>query len=243
MKITRTGRTLSVLLSLLMVIGMVSISQGKVLADTDAATGLEYAITDGEATITGFTAPAGFTGELMIPETLGGAPVTMIADHLFDYSYELTSIVFPSTLTSIGDNTFSNIDNLTSIIVNPANTVFKSTDGVLYTKDGTQLIRCPRGRSGTFIIPSSVTIIGRLAFHGCSDLTGITIPNGVISISEWAFGYCIGLTSISIPSSVSRINWRAFFGCENLTGITIPSSVAYIDRVRSENAQILRRLP
>jgi hypothetical protein len=44
-----------------------------VFADSDAATVLEYTVLYGKATITGFTPPEGFDGNLEIPGTFGVA--------------------------------------------------------------------------------------------------------------------------------------------------------------------------
>lgn len=89
MKNTLAIRFLSIIFSFLIVIGIVAINKEIVLADTDAATGLSYTITDGKATITGFAAPAGFSGTLTIPSTLGGASVTSIAYGAFGQSGQI----------------------------------------------------------------------------------------------------------------------------------------------------------
>ena len=45
----------------------------------------------------------------------------------------------------------------------------------------------PRGKTGSYTIPNSVTSIGDMAFYGCTSLTSITIPNSVTSIGDDAF--------------------------------------------------------
>ena len=75
------------------------------------------------------------------------------------------------------------------------------------------------------IIPDGVSIIGDLAFVGCSSLTSITIPDSVTSIGSWAFEGCSSLTSVSIPNSVTSIGERAFTDCSSLTSVSIPESV------------------
>ena len=180
--------------------------------------------------------------------------VTSIGNNAFGYCRSLTSFTIPSNVTSIGSNAFSNCSNLTGTLniptsvtnigsgafsacagltrinVDSGNTNFSSDGlGVLFNKAQTILIQCPSGRTGLYIIPSSVTSIGEYAFAFCSGLTSITIPNSVTSIGSNAFGNCSGLTSITIPSSVTNIESNVFFGCSGLTSITIPSSVTNIE--------------
>ena len=70
--------------------------------------------------------------------------------------------------------------------------------------------------SGYEDIPSTlggypVTRIGRAAFSGCENLTGITIPDSVTYIGEGAFNSCYNLKSITIPDSVTSIDRDAFY--------------------------------
>ena len=78
------------------------------------------------------------------------------------------------------------------------------------------------------VVPNGVTLIGPLAFNGCSDLTEVSIPSSVTSIGTSAFDSCTGLTEVSISSSVTSIGSSAFSGCTGLTEVYIPSSVTSI---------------
>ena len=158
---------------------------------------LKYKITSDSVTITGCDNNA--SGELVIPDTIKGKPVTTIGEMAFfrtrflSIPRSLTSITLPDSVTSIGSSAFRGCKNLTSIT-----------------------------------IPNSVTSIGESAFWGCASLTSITIPNSVTSIGENAFYLCKNLTSITLPDSVTSIGSSAFRGCSNLTSITIPDSVTSI---------------
>ena len=176
--------------------------------------------------------------------------VTSIGDKAF-YNCSLTSVTIPNSVTSIGDYAFySFYSELTNINVDPENTNYSSYEGVLYNKDATKLIMCPKGKVNVTIpnsvtsigyaafydcssltsvtIPNSVTSIGTKAFYGCNGLNPVTIPNSVTSIGDEAFGECSSLTSVTIPNSVTSIGYAAFYDCSSLTSVTIPNSVTSI---------------
>ena len=208
---------------------------------------LTYAVYSGKATIT--KCSLFISGGLVIPDTLGGYPVTRISGHAFyDCSgltsitipdsvtfigerafYDcssLTSITIPNSVTGIGDQAFADCAGLTSITVSPGNKVYHSKNNCIISIERKVLIfGCKNS-----VIPSdgSVTSIGSWAFKGCTGLTSITIPNSVTSIGDDAFYGCTGLTSMTIPNSVTSIGDWAFVDCTALTSITIPNSVTRI---------------
>lgn len=137
----------------------------------------------------------------------------------------LKSISLPESLREIGYDLFADCPNLASINVDEANPYLTSDDGVLYSKDMTKLIVCPKTRT-TFTIPSTVTTIGNGAFD-TSTLREVSIPNSVTTIESYAFHNCYFLTEISIPNSVRSIGGEAF-SRTSLTEIHIPASVTEI---------------
>ena len=152
--------------------------------------------------------PGGKTGAVNIPSS-----VTSIERYAFDSCTGLISVSIPSSVTSIEGFLFEGCSRLTAINVSSENPAYCSVDGILYNKDKTTLIRCPRGITGSVNIPSSVTSIEYYAFDGCTDLISVNIPSSVTSIGDRAFRGCIGLTSITLPSSVTSIGAFAFDGC------------------------------
>ena len=134
----------------------------------------------------------------------------------------ISSIFIPKSVTSIGETSFSSCSYLTTIIVDPENSVFDSRDNcnaIIETASNTLFQGC----SNT-IIPASVTTIGEYAFQA-SNLTSITIPEGVTYISSNAFSLCEELETIILPEGLQAIGDKAFFNCKKLQSIVIPKSV------------------
>lgn len=101
----------------------------------------------------------------------------------FNGCTHLTSVTLPASVTSIDYNTFYNCDTLSSITVDAANTYYKSVNGILYSKDGTALIKYPAKKAGTtFAIPSGVKTIYRYAFQWASNINSITLPDSSLNL-------------------------------------------------------------
>lgn len=173
-----------------------------------------YTIHDGKATITKYT---GNGGEVVIPNTLGGYPVGVIDNNVFYNQSSVTSIIIPSSVTSIGDYAFFGCNSLTSVAI--PNSV---TSIGYHTFHGCNALT-------NVMIPNSVTFIGNYAFSGCSGLISVIIPSGVSSIGSNVFSDCSGLISVTIPNSVTSIENAAFYRCSSLTSLTIPDSVSSIE--------------
>lgn len=136
----------------------------------------------------------------------------------------LQSITIPSTCTDISFSTsaFSNCTNLTAMNVAPGNTAYSSTDGIVYTADGTSLVFSPLGLSTeNLTFPSALTAIGSSAFKGNTRLKSVTFPPALTSIGSDAFNGCTGLTSLSFPSTLTTIEEYAFNNCPAVTSLTL----------------------
>ena len=176
--------------------------------------------------------PRGRAGALTIPE----GPVKAIK--AFQNCARLTSITFPASITAIGST--RGCTSLAEIRVDPANPVYRSADGLLLSRDGSRLIRCPEGRTGTVAVPEGVAEIGDKAFLDCAGLTGITLPEGVVRIGDRAFSGCTGLTGIVIPASAAQIGESAFAGCFRLAEIRVgPAGPGLCPAYRSVDGMLL----
>jgi hypothetical protein len=190
-----------------------------------------YTVENRAVTIMRYT---GSGGDVLIPGTIDGMPVTGIGYAVFRDYTNLTSVTIPVSVTSIWQGAFWGCTSLTAITVDVLNPAYSSLDGVLFDRDQTTLIQCPGGRAGSYAIPDSVTRILPGAFSDCTGLTSVTIPNSVTSIEGssaaycGAFSRCSGLTSVTIGNSVTSIGYYAFSDCTGLISITIPDSVTSI---------------
>ena len=214
----------------------------------DAATegAYTYTVTDGKATITAVSNDLYLNGDVVVPSTLGGYPVTAIGDDAFPFgsrcvaltlpeglvsigkeafSYSsFTSIALPSTLSSIGEAAFYGSDYLTAFTVAAGNTHFTAVDGVLFSKDKTVLICYPGGKSDTsYTVPDGVKRIEVCAFAWTLYLKNVTLPSSVVTIEAEAFQGSIMLECISMPGVVT-IGDYAFADCP-LKSLTIPAGI------------------
>ncbi|MCL2522428.1 MAG: leucine-rich repeat protein [Erysipelotrichales bacterium] len=143
----------------------------------------------------------GFTGldrEVWIPSFHNARPVTRINAVAFTRS-NIETVRIPHTVTVIDPNTFSNIQSLRSIEVDPLNTHFRSIDGTLFNHDATELIQYAIGRTETtYTIPDTVQRIRNNAFHNSRHLQVVNIPSSVSQINSLAFSFMQSLTQINL---------------------------------------------
>jgi len=168
--------------------------------------------------------PAAKSGYYTVPSS-----ITRIKDYAFSDSTALTSIFIPSGVTTIESYAFYKCTSPLDITVDPLNPSYSSLVGVLFNKGQTILLKCPVGKSGSYVIPNTVISVESYAFSDCINLTDITMGNSVLSIGLGAFSGCAGLVSIVIPDNVTSIRAYAFRDCIGLTEIVIPDSIARIE--------------
>ena len=187
-----------------------------------------YRIENGGAVIEAFDRlPA---GDVVIPDTLGGYPVTRLEDYLFYQANELTSVTIPATVEYIGDCVFYYCEKLTGIYIDERNPYFSNDEaGVLFNKNKTVLLAAPGAYKGSYTIADTVKEIGKGAFKGCNGLTQVVFPTSVESIGLSAFEQCDSLRAVTIPGNISVIGRMAFFACDGLRQVNIGSGVSFIE--------------
>ena len=157
----------------------------------------------------------GTTGDLtLVANWEVGVPkgTIVIEDEAYKGNKDLTTVVIPDTVTSIGKEAFSGCENLVSLSI-PDSVTFID-DMAFY--ECTSLAHVTLG--------NGLSSIGYGIFARCFSLASIVIPDSVTSIGEYAFMYS-GLASIVIGSSVTAIGERAFWVCYHLLEIINRSSL------------------
>lgn len=137
--------------------------------------------------------------------------VTRIANFGF-YEINVSSIVIPNTVTSIGENAFMNCIGLGDFVI--PSSVNQIQQGAFLSSYGLTSV----------VIPEGITEIADAAFNFCEDLRTVILPNTLEEIGEGAFGNCYSLSEVVIPASVTSIGDGAFRGSNNLTSITFLSA-------------------
>ncbi len=148
-----------------------------------------------------------FQGCVSINSITIGQSVSEIGKEAFNGCSGVTSISIPASVTTIGDLTFYGMTKLTAIEVAEGNSNYKDVDGILYTKDGTELIQYSAGKlDTTFTVSSDVIEIKESAFNSALNLTKIIVPSTVTNIGSKAFENCNALTEIVLPFTGTSAN-------------------------------------
>lgn len=213
----------------IVIVSMISLTLFSVIASAETEGIFTYTITDDCAIITDVDTTV--TGDVVIPETLGGYPVTTLAEKSFFDCRSIDTLEIPESITLIDDEALSYMW-CKKIIVSDYNPGYSSDErGVLFNKGKTQIIRYPAlCEEEAYEIPATVTeFVGRPFQHCQFGLTYVSIPEGVKTIPNCAFMGATTIKKIDFPSTLETIGPNCFAYCYNLNDPEIPSSVTKIE--------------
>ena len=196
-----------------------------------------YTVTDGKATI--IACDKAISGDVTIPEKLGGYPVVKIGNKAFSWCHSLKSIIVPDNVTEMYTYAFAYCSELTSVSISD-NVRYLDVNTFSYCEKLTD-VKLPANLKKIFMssfsycknlkkidIPDTVTFIDMTAFFGCKSLENIKLPRDLKRIGEYAFYKCSKLKEITIPENVTKIESGAFGGCESLVNISVdPNNEMY----------------
>ncbi len=148
---------------------------------------------------------------------------------------QITTVTLPKQFANFSADIFSTGSDgsvLNTINVSQDNPHYAVYEGILYTKDYSELLFCPpefNGNSGSVTVHNNAKTIAARAFYECGDITQINFGTAQLtSVGDEAFR-STGLTSIELPDSVQTIGGMAFINAEQLTSFRVPQNLVSFD--------------
>jgi len=165
-----------------------------------------------------------------------------IEHYAFKNCTSLKEITLSEKLASIGTDVFIGCNNFEKFTVPEANENYSAVDGVLFSKDGTELILYPNNHAESYTVPAKCIKISEKAFFD-TNITELNVSENVTSIGSEAFSHCQKLKSIKLPNGITEFPCEKatygggaiaygngfFEGCTSLESVEIPESVTSID--------------
>jgi hypothetical protein len=130
---------------------------------------------------------------------------------------EPKGVFIPAAVNQMGTGAFGQCRSLENLFVHSSNPVFTSQEGVLYTKNLSELRQYPVGKLGIeFTTPANVKTITARAFEGNRFLALVTLSQGVQTIGDRAFYGSQALAQASLGGGVKNVGTEAFAAIPSL---------------------------
>ena len=151
-------------------------------------------------------------------------------NYVFSECIGLTQVILPQSVVKLNLGVFDGCVNIAEIKVHEGNNFYKDEDGVVFSKDGKELVFFPKGRkteSGEYVIPQGVETISEGAFKGMRFITTIKINNTITNIGGYAFKDSISLVELKFEEGNDEakliIGDEAFSGCAGISSVSLPA--------------------
>lgn len=174
-----------------------------------------------------------------------------IEKYAFEGCSALTTVHVPANCSTLGDFVFEGCTALTKIEVAEDNVNYMDVDGVLFTKDGSVLLKYPDAHAQTnYVVPeeckkledwcftgaaslqsvdiSGIEEMGSDVFFYCQSLESVVIPDSIKELPNNTFAYCTELTDVTLPATLERIGDYCFYTCVRLNNLTLPNALKEI---------------
>lgn len=157
---------------------------------------------------------------LSIPEKINGKTVVGFTDNAFEAIHELHArkIIIPSTVRSIGKESFMNIAQVHIEFEGPVSVLNVSSFEECRTLEILKL-------------NTGITSIPYRCFFECEKLITSDIPEGVTLIEENAYASCKALQTVVLPSTLKTIEDSAFLDCSTLVAVFFRGTEEQFDEV------------
>ena len=177
---------------------------------------------------------------VVIPASIQGVRVEAIGDVAFDSKANLTKVVLPEGITTIGFRAFGYNSKLTSVnlpgsitsISSGAFNMTTSLRSVGPTGGGYDIeygwkeeipehaFDCATGVSSV-VIADGITTLGKSCFEATA-IAELRLPDSVTTIKDYAFESCSSLRTLQFSNNLTSIGERAFEGCTKLPSLYLP---------------------
>ncbi len=155
------------------------------------------------------------------------ATVRAFSYYAFGDCADIKTLNIPASVEDIGN--LMNCKSLESITVDSNNKNYSSVSGILYNKKKTELIICPRNKSGKVVIPDTVEEIQWHAFGNCKKITDVKLPASLKRVEYGAFNDCTAMKIDKMPNNLTSVAYKAFGNCTNLKSADMPKTLNYLD--------------
>lgn len=158
-----------------------------------------------------------------------------------DYSDVVTKIVIGDGITSIPDNAFSDMNNVTTVQLGSNITKIdeRAFAGCTNLKEiylpakleklgVNAFYNCESLSTVTFAPGIQLTTIPEYAFYGTA-IEELVTPERVETIESHAFGVCKSLKKVHLSEGLLTLEAYAFYDCSQLTDLYIPSTVSTLN--------------
>ncbi len=206
---------------------------------SDPETIYTYNVSDGKAII--IDVSDFVFGDIVVPDTLGGYPVSGIDSYAFENCNMITGVTIPDSVTYIEYGAFYCCYNLESVTLSRSITFISNSA----FRECYSLVE--------ITIPASVTYIADDAFTWCDSLEAINVDSantvyesidGVMFTKggDTLVKYPDGRTAAeyTVPEKVETVGNRAFFGARNLTKVAFSDSVTAIEDYAFSDCYMLK---
>lgn len=179
--------------------------------------------------------------DLVIPDSIAGAPVLIIGEKTFEGQDNLQKIQLPKYLKSVEDEAFCNCFGLQAVRF--PDTVQKIGAGAFYNCTSLRSVEWGKeleeikenaftgckSLEGTLFLPDSLKCICRDAFSRCASIDSLVLPDSVSELGTYAFLYCVGLKEIKIGKGLSKLSRGVFRGCSKIHELVVPKNILLIE--------------
>lgn len=179
-----------------------------------------------------------YSGKVVIPESVEGYAVVGILRAAFDRCDQLTSISFPATIKSIGEEAFYSLTGLTELTIPP--TIESIGDGAfkysglkkLTIADSDTPLKMGQGNSDGEAMfsfqkvagleevyigrPIEITSGAKNLFYS-SNIKKVTVGSSITEIPDRWFHWCSQLQQFTATDNLKRIGSQSFQQCKELT--------------------------